>query len=292
MTDQGIPVDLANPGQVFACLGFLEAAHVLSGRAEGGFSWSGDGATFHIENRDATNAFATVLDFLSRASIHELTPLKQHGADAVSAAAVFPAEAPEERALPVRLEMGNHCIDVAHWCDGSTRNKFKLYAGFRSAAHVVRAMLCGVPADRGKAAGPDFEYKGLRSLWAENKAALTTNPFNVLTPLGGTFNFDPRKNWTGLEAGYSPNTQGHGVASSPVVEILAAIGLSHARPAQKELSRDVVEYAAWEGLVPPSLARPALATSPVGLKTRRFRFTLARPNPNSSATTFAQEMSA
>ena len=31
-----IPVDLFNPGQVFACLGFLEAADILVGDAEGG----------------------------------------------------------------------------------------------------------------------------------------------------------------------------------------------------------------------------------------------------------------
>ena len=29
--------DLTNPGQVFACLGFAEAADVLLGQAEGGF---------------------------------------------------------------------------------------------------------------------------------------------------------------------------------------------------------------------------------------------------------------
>lgn len=31
-----IPVDLLNPGQVFACLGFLEAAETLCGPAKGG----------------------------------------------------------------------------------------------------------------------------------------------------------------------------------------------------------------------------------------------------------------
>ena len=34
-----ITIDLYNPGQVFACLGFLEAADVLLGNAEGGFDW-------------------------------------------------------------------------------------------------------------------------------------------------------------------------------------------------------------------------------------------------------------
>ena len=40
MADRTIPVDLWNPGQVFACLGFLEGAESLLGDAEGGFDWS------------------------------------------------------------------------------------------------------------------------------------------------------------------------------------------------------------------------------------------------------------
>lgn len=40
MAEASIPVDLLNPGQVFACLGFLEAADVLLGEARGGFDWS------------------------------------------------------------------------------------------------------------------------------------------------------------------------------------------------------------------------------------------------------------
>ena len=40
MAEADIPVDLLNPGQVFACLGFVEAAEVLLGDATGGFDWS------------------------------------------------------------------------------------------------------------------------------------------------------------------------------------------------------------------------------------------------------------
>ena len=36
-----IPVDLLNPGQVFACLGFLEAADTLLGDAQGRFESNG-----------------------------------------------------------------------------------------------------------------------------------------------------------------------------------------------------------------------------------------------------------
>jgi CRISPR-associated protein Csb3 len=35
MAQADIPVDLFNPGQVFACLGFLEAADIVLGDAEG-----------------------------------------------------------------------------------------------------------------------------------------------------------------------------------------------------------------------------------------------------------------
>ncbi|RMF69984.1 MAG: type I-U CRISPR-associated protein Cas8c, partial [Alphaproteobacteria bacterium] len=42
MAEAAIPVDLFNPGQVFACLGFLEAAEILLGEAEGGFDWSNE----------------------------------------------------------------------------------------------------------------------------------------------------------------------------------------------------------------------------------------------------------
>src|SRR6266568_4243039 len=42
MAEARIPIDLFNPGQVFACLGFLEAADTLLGDARGGFDWSNE----------------------------------------------------------------------------------------------------------------------------------------------------------------------------------------------------------------------------------------------------------
>ena len=50
MAEASIPADLLNPGQVFACLGFLEAADGLCGEARGGFDWRGsDGVRFYLE---------------------------------------------------------------------------------------------------------------------------------------------------------------------------------------------------------------------------------------------------
>ena len=59
MADASIPVDLLNPGQVFACLGFLEAAHVLYGDVEGGFDWR-DEEEFFLGISGDGNPFETV----------------------------------------------------------------------------------------------------------------------------------------------------------------------------------------------------------------------------------------
>jgi len=106
-------------------------------------------------------------------------------------------------------------------------------------------------------------------------------------PLGGSsFKFDPRKSWTGIDAGYSPDEQSHDVEASPVVEVLAAIGLEHARPDKYETRQ--VRYGVWGTPLPPLLARPALAGIPIVVPMRVFRFTLELAGKN-KIVTFAQE---
>jgi len=64
MAEHAIPVDLYNPGQVFACLGFLEAADVLLGEAEGGFDWRDEAnVTFALRAGQDMNPFEAVLQF-------------------------------------------------------------------------------------------------------------------------------------------------------------------------------------------------------------------------------------
>ena len=50
MAEASIPIDLTNPGQVFACLGFVESAEVLLGEARGGFDCQ---TAFNIDPRSA-----------------------------------------------------------------------------------------------------------------------------------------------------------------------------------------------------------------------------------------------
>lgn len=228
MAQASIPVDLFNPGQVFACLGFLEAADVLQGDAEGGFNWANKAdVRFHLRAAGEENPFAAVLEFLARAEPKRLAPIgyadqpnkKGDGGDdddppeddesqdessaegkgpILDLAPAFPAKEGDRMALPIRIGGGNMpVIELGHWADGSSRNNFKLYAGNRSADKIACAMLKGV---RKKATGKqkanrqpgDLKTKGVRQLWEEDRAALTAAPFAILTPMGGSFNFDPR----------------------------------------------------------------------------------------------------
>lgn len=309
MAEASVPLNLFNPGQVFACLGFLEAADVLlEGGAEGGFDWSDEAnVRFRLRARGNANPFAVVLSFLAEAKVYRCEPVgyanpvvgkKSKGAterkDEDSAAVIdlrhlegFPGPDVDQMALPIRLESGYFSpIDLGHWADGSSRNGFKLYAGNRSAASIAFAMLHGSREKSSKGPGVATTH-GVAALWNRERDHLTANPFGVLTAMGGSFNFDARGGWTALDAGYSPNKHtNHWITESPVVEILAPWGLEHARP--DEYEKRLVRYGAWNGIVPPILARPALAGDSVTLVVRRFRFVLDMSGKN-KVVTFAQE---
>lgn len=318
-TTASIPVYLKSPGQVLACMGFLEAAEVLLGGVEAHFDWSEAQATFVLGAHGDKNPFDVVLEFLSKASIVEITPIgyveggaadgdddgeedatpsepedgdksdddepgEVQGRDSTPA---FPSGEGDRNALPVKLVHDGRGLDVSHWADGSSRDDFKLYSGNRSANRIATQMLQGVRAKpKRKQPFGELRNRGLQQLWQEQREALLKAPFDVVTPMGGSFNFDPRGAWTAIDAGYSPNTQKDGIAASPIVEILAAIGLEHARPDQYETRK--VRYAVWGHPLPPMLGRAALAGADLKLPMRRFEFELDLSGKN-KVTTFAQE---
>lgn len=321
MSTPSIPVDLLNPGQVFACLGFLEAADVLLGDVEGGFDWSDEGnVRFALRAGGERNPFETVLEFLAEAGPERWGPIGyidppskkgkgDPGADdepdgdaAVDSAAIgdsdlklsstFPAKEGDRMALPIRFGGGNRpIVELGHWADGSSRESFKLYAGNRSADRIARAMLKGIPkkaTGKRKTGGEarDLKTRGLAQLWEADRASLTKAPFDVLTPMGGSFNFDPRGAWTAIDAGYSPNEHKHAIRASPLVEFLAAWGLENARPDEFDVRQ--VRYAAWAASLPPMLARVALSGGLTTIPLRRFRFDLDLSGKN-KVVKFAQE---
>jgi CRISPR-associated protein Csx14 len=312
MADAFIPVDLFNPGQVFACLGFLEAADTLVGEAEGGFDWSDNAnARFCLRAAGEENPFGVVLGFLAAAELRRCAPygyvdspppqkksappthdqadsVRPPGTHDITRSESFPQPEVDPMTLPVRLEdPDGRVIDLSHWADGSRRNDFKLFSGNRSAASIAHAMLRGTREKaRKKQSVGDVKTNGIVTLMDQHHDGLIAKPFDILTPMGGSFNFDPRGAWTTIDAGYSPNEQKHGVVASPVVELLAALSLEHARPDEYETR--VVRYAAWSGPLPTILARPALSGVGVGIPVRRFRFALNLAGKN-KVVTFAQE---
>ncbi|HWP01835.1 MAG TPA: type I-U CRISPR-associated protein Cas8c [Gemmatimonadaceae bacterium] len=284
MTTASIPVDVSNPGQVFACLGFLEVASVLLGNAEGGFEWSAQSsARFEIaaEGEEGDdNPFRVVLDFLVNGDLKLLVPTGYSAPKAVArnvaeklpmvTSTTYPAADVEHLVLPVRFERNGRAFDMSHWCDSSSRNQFKLFAGQQRSAAIVKLMV-----------------DHLKLLWRASSTALTRDPLGMTLPLGGsTFKLDARKAWTTIDIGYSPDEQAHHVEASPVVELLGAIGLEHARPDEYEPRK--VRYGVWERRLPSMLARAALGGSYVGVRLRVFRFTLDLAGKN-KIVTFAEE---
>src|SRR5438552_9570698 len=68
-----IPVDLRNPGQVFACFGFLEAAEILCSPAMGGFEWDED-ERFVLAAEGGEHPIENVLKFLEDATLFAVSP--------------------------------------------------------------------------------------------------------------------------------------------------------------------------------------------------------------------------
>lgn len=268
MAESKIPVDLFNPGQVFACLGFMELADVLLGDAEAGFDWSNSAqAEFQLSAAGEKNPFKAVLEFLETAAVNPARPASVDGPwpqDAIEIEA-FPAPLSELQdstgkkltasALPILLEADGQEIIVSNWLEGDRREALKLFAGQQVAAKLMRNVLDGDTTRPGAV--------GIKQLAPHSEDPFTTGP------VAGRFGYDSRGAWDAINTGSSLDTQGATLLVSPAVEALAAVGLEHTRP--EFLSTYEIRYAVWQGKVPVSLAR-ALFTQPHGLAPRgRFR---------------------
>lgn len=277
MAEASIPVDLFNPGQVFACLGFLEAAEILLGSAEGGFDWSDPADTrFHLHAIGDDNPVETVLRFLSEAKVKAMAP---HGSEnrtekwnvatiPLVQSEPFPYPNPSSPAtLPARLEANGKSIVLDHWGDATRRDNVKFWAGsggYPGAALTVDAL----------------------NLARDGIAQAIENPFALSAPQSSSFRFDWRRDYIPLDAGFSPNDHGNiGMMGFPLVELLAAIGLSHARPLRN--AKLDYRYGVAGGikltLIDPVFLRAALGCSPLPFPQRTFRMHLGWPGQENQA---------
>lgn len=286
MAESSIPVDLYNPGQVFACIGFLEAAEVLLGEAEGVFDWSdASDVRFHVRAKGDEPPVERVLRFFDVAKATAIAPSGSASLDGwieswgprptIEARALgYPFPDPSTPAtLVCRLSDGVNAIDLDHWGDATERDNVKFWAGSR-----------GYP---GSALARDA-----LDLVRGRASAASGDPFALSAPQTSSFRLDWRRDYIPIDLGFSLNEHADVIAVGfPIVELLAVVGLSHARPRRPDRRNKLVyDYAvigreghADESWISPHLLRAALGAANLPFPTRRFRILLDWPGQEGQA---------
>lgn len=278
MADATIPVDLFNPGQVFACLGIVEAADVLIGDAAGVFDWDTSGAHFKASAHGTEDPLQRVLDFIDEAEVTTRVPGGSNHVGAWKSSwglppeqvprGAFPTpEPPSPATLPAILgDSRGHEIVIDYWGDGSCRDNVKFFAGaggypgsalLRDATRLVR--------------GKTMQH--------------ASDPFALSVRQESSFRFDWRRDYVPIDAGFSPNRHGSiSMRGFPLVEILAAIGVTHARP--RRVNKLEYRYGVPGGDEPldPIFLRASLGgTAPLRVPYRRFVMRLGWPGKEGQA---------
>lgn len=286
MAEAAIPVDLFNPGQVFACIGFAEAADVLLGDAEGVFDWSEPAnVQFRLRARGEACPIRHVLQFLDRAQAQAVAPTGSATLTGWTASWGSPPLAvdrelgypfpdpPSPATLACRLTDGTHALVLDHWGDATERDNVKFWAGSG-----------GYPG-----AGLTRDALALVQGRASDAAA---DPFSLSAPQSSSFRLDWRRDYIPIHAGFSLNAHGDiDTLGFPLVELLGALGLSHARPRRPE-RRNKLSYAysvagrSWAGdalWLKLPLLRAALGTTPLPFAMRHFHMLLDWPGKEGQA---------
>lgn len=278
MAEAEIPVDLLNPGQVFACLGFMEAAEILCGPCEGRFDYAGSETEvrFRLRVDGEADPAARVLEFLAGATVKAIAP-KDSGLSTqkwntpTEERDVYPAPAPDSPAsLAIVLESSAITIPVEHWVDGTHngRDNVKFWAGAG-----------GYP---GAALARDA-IAIFAELGGNARAGVATNPFAFASPMSSSFRFDWRRDYVPLDAGFSPNEHKATMTTVgyPLVELLAAVGLQNARP--QRIDKLAYRYAVTNALLPTVYERALLGGAVLGFPLRTFRMRLDWPGQEGQA---------
>jgi CRISPR-associated protein Csb3 len=280
MATSSIPVDLRNPGQVFACLGLMEAAEILIGPATGGFVGQKPETQvrFTLTTPGADDPVLTVLRFLTQAEVVALAPAgsdlaaKEPGVgtqDAVPSA-TYPCPLPETpSALPAILVGPGGDFPISSWADGAHigRDNMKFWAGAGgySGAALTRDALDLV-----------------RPLAGDGLPAAAADPFAFARPQSSSFRFAWQRDYTALDVGFSPNDHPEiRMVGYPLVELLAAIGLQHARPLR--LNKLLYRYGVWGVELPTLFARAMLGLGNPGFPIRTFTMKLGWPGQEGQA---------
>ena len=237
MAESAIPVDLLNPGHVFACLGIMEAADLLLGGAAGAFDWhAGRETTFRVAATGANPPVERVMRFLEEAEVVTRAPAQSANLHAWKASwgaapevdepgTPFPfpdPKSPERLPAVLRDDAGNE-ITLNHWGDATAkRDEMKFWTGANGTpgVAVVRNAVNAIRQARNKT-----------GRYADDPFALPTDHAIRTTSL----RFDWRGSYVPVQEGFSLNEHKKTMhmVRFPIVEVLAAIGLTDSRASRK-----------------------------------------------------------
>lgn len=267
MGKASIPVDLFNPGQVFACLGLLEAAQVVLGDAHGRFGWTNSTVPdFEIRAGGSADPCREVVGFLQAATVKWLSPSltireRDGGETEIVEGISFSAE-PSAADLPgllLRQHNGRQCeLPFGYWADGSGRFATTFKKSTNGASSHVRMK------------------NALDAIRRMDLAHVARDPLNQDERTESLFRLDPRGVVDPIHAGFSPDSLRKGVkggldvrtATYPACEVLAILGLEHARP--ERIDSKHFAYSVWDGAMPVLLARAAIGSYLGFGRSRRF----------------------
>lgn len=278
-----IRCDPANFGEVFGCLGLMEIEGARSGErsgqaSTGHFVDDADGPCFVMESACGVTLHQLVEELLG-AELRALRPVgldlsdkKIDTVDAPFPDRTFPALPPEKGgALPIRLCTPHWRMVFSSWAENpihTGRDNAKFWAGKYSGASVAELVLASV-----------------RVLDGYERDAAVTEPWSFTAPMPSSYRMDYSRDYIPLSSGFSPNDQANVLmVGHPLVELLAALGLEHARP-QRILPRDKLLYRygvpKWPASLP--LMRAALSGGDTGLPARAFVMSLGWPGKENLA---------
>ena len=281
MAESSIPVDPLNPGQVFGCLGLLELADKFLGNAQGAFDWSNGGdIRFRVRASGDKCPVSWAIEFFRGATVSSISPsrdtLSTDGWNVATAQLdsnkdAFPFPTPDSPAtLPVRLTSGDRQIEILHWGDDiptSGRDNVKFWAGAggypgAALAQDALALIKAMPAE------------------------IAADPLNAPARQSSSFRFDWRRDYVPLDIGFSLNAHSGDkfcTIGYPLVEMLAAIGLTHARP--KRITKLEYRYGiiSTGELLELIFHRAALGVAAIPFTQRVFQMSLGWPGKENQA---------
>lgn len=271
MKPSSIPFDPTNPGQVFACLGFLELSEAFNGPTLATFrNTNASVSTFELESEKDSDPFASALAFLAQAEVKMLAPQGstlsyENKNDSIEVEYAPPHQFPcpepaKPEPLPVMLQTKERAFIINSWSNATVSDNTKFWTGSRGmpGAVLVRNAL---------------------NLVRDEITHHRANPFSLAAPQSSGLRFDWRRDNVPLRAGFSMNNHANAhllPVGYPLVEVLAAIGLTHARPCRVDpKSKLAYRYGIiFDQPLPAVFHRAALGLADIPFPTQTFTMQL------------------